>query len=201
MELNKIVIGAGGNAIKDVNGAELLALYPNVIPSVADSFLITDDDDNSDFKTVAIRDVISLSVLDAFTSGTLASFSSTATPTALPVFNNVSSFYSSSPVAIKTAGDLGLTTSAPIRWEVTCTIDVRSGTNDDFFTQIYAGGVPIGETQALSGNGTGKSASATIQAFTGLLDVMDTIELRVWDGGQTITNIIATMKIRFAGVD
>jgi hypothetical protein len=201
MELNKIVIGAGGNTIKDVNGAELLALYPNVLPQVADSFLITDDDDNSNLKTVTIRDVISLSVLDAFTSGTLASFNSTATPTPLPVFNNVSSFYSSSPVAIKTAGDLGLTTSAPIRWDVTCTVDIRTASNDDFFIQVYAGGLPVGETQALSGNGTNKSASATIQAITGLLDVMDTIELRVWDGGQTITNIIATMSIRFAGVD
>ena len=123
----------------------------------------------------------------------------TGTPTALAVYNNTQTFYSSSPVLIKTVGDTGLTSSAPLRFEVTCDLTVRTSGQTDFFAQIYAGGLPCGEIQDISGDGPSKAVYSSLTAFTHLLNVGDAIELRVWDGGETVANIIATMKVRLAG--
>ena len=173
-----------------------------ITPSVADEVLIFDQSDGFKPKITSLREIISLAYIDAFISGSDNSgIITTATPTALTVFNNTTTFYSSSPILIKTVGDTGFTTLAPVRYEVTCSVTVRTGGTTDFFAQVYAGGLPCGEIQDISGDGNSKAVYSGITAFTHLLNINDTIELRIWDSGETINDIVATMKIRFAGSD
>jgi len=186
---------------REGTGEDLIFAYPNIEPTSLDSFLLMDESDSSKIKTTTLRQLLAVSILDAFTSGTLASFTTTSTPMALPVFTNATSFYSSTGLLEKSADNTGITVKGGLRWDVSCTMTARTGGNDDWYAQVYAGGIPCGEIQDLSGDGTGKAISADIDCYTHLLNPMDKIELRIWDSGETVTNLTVTMKVRYAGSD
>jgi hypothetical protein len=129
-------------------------------------------------------------------AGTVASFGSTATPTAVPVFTGA--IQSSSVVLTKTAGDFGVTTVLPAAFAVTITASMLAGNGNNFVFGIYAGDVLCGRETLVSGDG--KDVNFAMQCITETLDIADTIELRVNDDGDTITRLDADMKTEFAGL-
>ncbi|MAR18309.1 MAG: hypothetical protein CML44_02945 [Rhodobacteraceae bacterium] len=187
---------------KTTTGTDLLASYPDVVPSVGDSFLLMDESDAENLKTTTLREILEVAIIDGYVSGVdPIGFNTSTTPTALTTFNSLATYYSSSGVLVRSPDDTGMTTNAPLRYDVSCTITVRTANSADFFAQIYAGGLPCGEVQDISGAGNSKAVASTIQAYTHLLSIGDKIELRVWDSGEPINSIITTMKVRFAGAD
>jgi hypothetical protein len=132
----------------------------------------------------------------AIISGSVAGFTSSVTPTAIPVFTGA--IQSSSVVLTKTAGNLGITTLLPSAFLVTVTASMLAGNGNDFTFGIYAGGVLCGRETVSSGDG--KDVNFSMQCITDTLSVNDTIELRVDDDGNVLTRFDADMKVEFAGL-
>jgi hypothetical protein len=128
--------------------------------------------------------------------GTVSSFVSSSTPTAVPVFTGA--IQSSSVVLTKTAGDFGITTLLPSAFKITITASMLAGNGNDFTFGVYAGDVLCGRETVVSGDG--KDVNFSMQCISPTLDVNDTIELRVDDDGNTITRLDADLSTEFAGL-
>ena len=131
-------------------------------------------------------------------AGTVASYGTTGSPVAVPVFTGA--IQTSSVVLTKTAGDLGITTLLPSAFKITVTASMAAGIGNDFTFGVYAGGVLCGRESVASGDGTGKDVNFSMQCISATLNVNDTIELRVNNAGDTITSLSADIAVEFAGL-
>jgi hypothetical protein len=146
------------------------------------------------FTTVA--DMFNNARVIGIIAGTVDSFLSSATPTAVPVFTGA--IQTSSAVLTKTAGDFGITTLLPSAFKITVTASMLAGNGNDFTFGVYAGNVLCGRETLVSGDG--KDVNFSMQCITATLNVSDEIELRVSDDGNTITRLDADIAVEFAGL-
>lgn len=161
--------------------------------------LITYYDKATDtIKTCAMYQLVAATEVYAYHAGSGAAIATGVSPTALAIFNG--SFYSTSGALIDTGDDTGITALAGLRYEVSATISLVAPSNDDFTFRLYAGGLPIGRDVLAAGLGAGKKVNAALKGVSGLLSATDKFELRVSDGGGTITSVEADISVKFVAI-
>lgn len=193
MEDNNLILGAGGNSVKDFDPNE--AQFDSQVDSLDRGIFV---DPSGDLKVATIRDVIAIAQVNAFHEGFLVSpLTTTATPTSVKIFDH--GFYSSSAIITSSPDLSGFTINAPLKFIVTVIGTTRTSGNTDFFAQIYAGGVAIGKPTDVSGDGNSKAVNFSIRAITHLLTVGDKIEVRIWDSGEMVNQLDLTIDVTYAG--
>lgn len=171
---------------------------PTTVPATPADYILYIDSVTKEANITTVSEMLDNALVVATDSGTGTDIDSTATPTALPIFDT--DFYSSTPVVTDTAGDLGITVGVPIRYSVAVIGSLEAGGNTDFTLEIFVGGVVCGQAVVVSGAGVDKFVPFALQCISPVVTPGDTVELRVSDDGDTLDTINASMIVRFAGL-
>jgi hypothetical protein len=168
------------------------------IPATTSDLLPYVDSVTKEIHVTTVSSMFDNAVSIAIDAGSGASIVTSATPTALPIFDT--GFYSSTPAITDTAGDLGITLGIPSRFRVSVTGQLQASNITDFIFQIFVGGVACGQQRHVSGNGNDKDVPFALQCVSQTVTPGDTAELRVSDDGSTLVLVDADLIVEFAGL-
>jgi hypothetical protein len=184
-------------AFKDTLDAVVGGTYSNIPSTTADAIPYVDSV-TSNIQWTSISDLFDEAIVTGSIIGSLTNLTTTTNATALTLFDT--DFRTSTAALTATAGNTGITTFLPSKFDVIFTGSLKAALNDQFSFQVYAGGSPYGRVVVANGISTARAVNFTVIATTDTLSVLDEIEIRVFDGGDEITELGGSLRISFAGL-
>jgi hypothetical protein len=182
---------------KDVLDAVVAGTQTNQGATTAD-MLIYVDSATSNIQASAVNLMFDNAITTASIRGSVTNFASTTNATVVAAF--FTDFETSTPAITATAGDTGVTVNVPAKFRVVVTGSMKAPSNQEFVFQIYADGVACGRLVTANGISTSKFNNFTMQCTTQVLPIAAEIEVRIFDSGNTITELDMDMHVGFAGL-